>query len=627
MRKFTISLCMIVKDEEQYLDKCLQSVTGKVDEIVIVDTGSTDSTKEIAKKYDAKLYELEWKADFSHARNFSIKNATSDYILIMDADEHLDEKEDLQKTLQSKQDYYMVRIKNYLSSGRSILHPAVRLFKNISKLYYYGKIHEHLNIEDPSLNLTFKYADFIIHHDGYKEEVYEDKKKHKRNIKILLEEVESNPDGYNLYNLGNQYRVSDEDEKAVEVYKKAFSLAKDRLYIHSLLYNMVDSLRILQRYEEAINVVDASIESFPNHTDFYFVKGRIYEELGYFYDAENAYKTCLELGEVEFVQTMNGVGSFLASIQLGNLYMEKGQYAKAFDMAIEALLCDRNYLPALRMYIELVEKTKIPYKQIKEHLAGIYPIETIDDLKNLIVILTVTKSPLLHEYITLYKLDVDQSVLAIASLYVKKYKDAQIIWDNMENIESSQVNDVLLLSYLLNDDGLLLKCRRVVNISDKEWKVLKRILLKSQTVNVQISETIESILLFMLERLYYLNEEEHVLYIIETLSKSEKTKYNLAKLLNEMNLVDLSQQILLEMYEANLTSLEVNELLGDTCIKRKQYIESLSFYNRSLELKNKYKIYEKVYDIYKEANDQEGMDLIRQEIKKQFPMAKWILNK
>ena len=87
----TLTLSMIVKNEEKYLRDCLESVKNIVNEIVIVDTGSTDKTKDIAKNYNAKIIELEWQNDFSFARNIALKNSTCDWILYLDADERLNE--------------------------------------------------------------------------------------------------------------------------------------------------------------------------------------------------------------------------------------------------------------------------------------------------------------------------------------------------------------------------------------------------------------------------------------------------------------------------------------------------------------------------------------------------------
>ena len=88
----SISLCMIVKNEEAVLKRCLDSIADLMDEIIIVDTGSTDRTKEIAADYTSKIYDYRWANDFSAARNFSFSKATMEYIYAADADEVLDEE-------------------------------------------------------------------------------------------------------------------------------------------------------------------------------------------------------------------------------------------------------------------------------------------------------------------------------------------------------------------------------------------------------------------------------------------------------------------------------------------------------------------------------------------------------
>ena len=97
----SISLCMIVKNEENVLARCLDSLVDAMDEIIIVDTGSTDATKEIAAKYTSKVYDFSWTGSFADARNFASSKATKEYIYTADADEYLDE-DNRQKLLQLK---------------------------------------------------------------------------------------------------------------------------------------------------------------------------------------------------------------------------------------------------------------------------------------------------------------------------------------------------------------------------------------------------------------------------------------------------------------------------------------------------------------------------------------------
>lgn len=151
----TISLCMIVKNEEKVLSRCLDSLTGLMDEIIIVDTGSTDKTKEIAKKYTDNIYDFNWCDDFSAARNYSISFATCDYIYIADADEIMDEENqkafmqmkqvllpeiDIVQMLYSGQ-YDENTVYNYNEEYRA------KLFKRVRTFQFKNPIHEVLNTE------------------------------------------------------------------------------------------------------------------------------------------------------------------------------------------------------------------------------------------------------------------------------------------------------------------------------------------------------------------------------------------------------------------------------------------------------------------------------------------------
>jgi len=100
----TLSLAMIVKNEESVLERCLESIKNIVDEIIIVDTGSTDNTVEIAKKYTEHIYHFKWNDHFAEARNYSFSKATGDYIMWLDADDYLEEGEQ-KKLLELKQTF------------------------------------------------------------------------------------------------------------------------------------------------------------------------------------------------------------------------------------------------------------------------------------------------------------------------------------------------------------------------------------------------------------------------------------------------------------------------------------------------------------------------------------------
>lgn len=144
-----ISLCMIVKNEELVLKNCLESIYKLVDEIIIVDTGSTDATKEIAKNYTNKIYDFEWSNDFSAARNFSFSKATKDYILWLDADDILTLQNQnkflaLKQSLDGSVDlfYFKYEIAFDEMNNPTFSYNRERLLKNDGSFFWSGTVHE-----------------------------------------------------------------------------------------------------------------------------------------------------------------------------------------------------------------------------------------------------------------------------------------------------------------------------------------------------------------------------------------------------------------------------------------------------------------------------------------------------
>ena len=145
----TISLCMIVKNEEQHIARCLDSVAGLVEEIVIVDTGSTDRTVEIASEYTQKVYSYPWKDDFSDARNYSFSRASMDYCMWMDADDVLEDTQkekflQLKRSLSPETDIVMMKYNtSFDEAGKpSFSYFRERWIKNCGKYRWIGAVHE-----------------------------------------------------------------------------------------------------------------------------------------------------------------------------------------------------------------------------------------------------------------------------------------------------------------------------------------------------------------------------------------------------------------------------------------------------------------------------------------------------
>jgi tetratricopeptide (TPR) repeat protein len=228
----TISLCMIVKNEEKYLAGCLESVRELVDEIIIVDTGSTDSTMQIAESFGARIYHFDWVNDFAAARNESLAHATGDWILYLDADERIEAKHHtaVKKAVQNKIDValYFLRITGQNGVGdssRMMTHTYPRLFKNIPGIKFEGAVHEQIIPAFKRLGKVADYCVAVITHLGYAIEGDDEQRKYQRNLDLLLSQVEETPEQFFLhFNLGRTYIGLRQYDKGMQALEHALTL-------------------------------------------------------------------------------------------------------------------------------------------------------------------------------------------------------------------------------------------------------------------------------------------------------------------------------------------------------------------------------------------------------------------
>ncbi|OUM97354.1 MAG: glycosyl transferase [Thermobacillus sp. ZCTH02-B1] len=213
----TISLCMIVRDEEAVLGRCLDSVAPHVEEIIVVDTGSTDRTKEIAGRYGAKVCDFAWIDDFAAARNFAFSKAGMDYILWLDADDYLTPEDgrrlaDLKRTLDPA--YNAVSMPYILStdeSGRpSFMLRRHRLVKRSCRFRWIGAVHEYLEVRGPVFH-----SDVCVTHDKKKPRT-------DRNLRIYRARQAGGEEfsPRDLYYFANELRDHGLYEEACEYYER-----------------------------------------------------------------------------------------------------------------------------------------------------------------------------------------------------------------------------------------------------------------------------------------------------------------------------------------------------------------------------------------------------------------------
>ncbi len=189
----TLSLCMIVKDEEKFLPICLESVKDHVDEIIIVDTGSTDRTVEIATKYNAKIYHHPWENSFSKARNYSLKYATCDWIMWIDADEEVNKNDahKLKDVIRDDEvDVICLPMFNRPIGGKAVsTFIAEKIFRNHIGIHFEGIVHNSLKHS----GLTKK-ENIRLNHYGYNQGDKQMEKKFKRTSSLLKLQIKDDPD-------------------------------------------------------------------------------------------------------------------------------------------------------------------------------------------------------------------------------------------------------------------------------------------------------------------------------------------------------------------------------------------------------------------------------------------------
>jgi tetratricopeptide (TPR) repeat protein len=334
-----LSLCMIMKDEEEHLPRCLESVQGVVDEIVIVDTGSTDRSVEIAEGFGAKVLHEEWKGDFATPRNTSIDAATGNWIIVLDADEELVDGKRLLPLLQDGDvEGYCLREVNFIGDEvgiESVVNSAFRVFRNRPEYRYDGALHEQvMGKVDPVGGVTTRFVGIEINHYGYLEKTSRARKKTDRNMAIVMEEVRRKPkDSFTLFNAGVEFQRIDDHEQALGYFQRAFvTLPSLRAYYASLLLrNIIASLKCLKRYEEALEVLADALQAYPDFTDLHYLQGQIHSERREFRAAIRSFRRAIEIGDHsgDRYLAQSGMGSFYSWYALGSLHEQMGDIHEA----------------------------------------------------------------------------------------------------------------------------------------------------------------------------------------------------------------------------------------------------------------------------------------------------------
>lgn len=397
MNEPTITLTMIVRNETRSLRNCLRSVSAQVDEIVIVDTGSTDDTMDIAREFTEKVSSFPWQEDFSAARNYALQMATGDWILSLDADEELvcqaadDQQLDKQLNLQLSQplkslimqnptiEAFLLPLDNPVSnSGEYNRYYVLRLFKNNGKYRFSGQIHEQVSVSEPEVVGIAEEP--LIRHALLTGREYN--RKRGRNLAVLKKALAKDPDNNFLkYYLGLEWLMLGKPEQALPLLKAAYeNLTDDYLLFRApALRHLLICLHALGRLEEGICLCLEADLRYPEYTDIYYLAGVFFEELREYTLAAKWFAQALKGGNPPPVFShINGSESFLARYHLGHCYEMLGRLEQAQLEYEQALALNPKYLyPAYNLFaIMLLESGPRPTFEYFSSAMGFSP--TID---------------------------------------------------------------------------------------------------------------------------------------------------------------------------------------------------------------------------------------------------------
>jgi glycosyltransferase involved in cell wall biosynthesis len=334
-----LSVCLITKNEEKNIANCLKSVKDVADEIIVVDTGSTDKTVEIAKEYGADVHFFKWIDDFSAARNESIKYATGDYILIIDADEILEKPNMLLAALKKARSVnvlimtcYQVNTMDKYGDGVASQLAVVRLFANHHGIYFEGKVHEQL--KHPTQKVYLFTTDIKLLHSGYDLSPEDKLKKCQRNLDILNEMIANKEDSdYVWYQKIKTLQIMEKFDEALEIYNSTNLDSFPEPLRCELIYNFANDFKNKKEPEKFVYYCEQALKIMPENVNTNLSLGAYYHEIGkyemalpYLFNGEEAIKNPTEhskLGEVKVVPLD------VLYQTIGNCYFELKDYVKA----------------------------------------------------------------------------------------------------------------------------------------------------------------------------------------------------------------------------------------------------------------------------------------------------------
>lgn len=334
----SVSLCLIVKNEEANLADCLASVGELASEIVVVDTGSSDRTKEIAAQHGAKVFDFPWVDSFAAARNESLRHATGEWIFWMDADDRLDgeNRQKLRSLLQHLPATNVAFSMKCLClpdpvTGTPTMVDHVRLFRNHPEIRWKYRVHEQIL---PAIRRTggeVRFADVIIQHTGYQDRALRGRKL-ERDLRLLKMENQEQPDDpFTLFNLGSVCQEQGRLAEALAALRRSLALSQPADSIVRKLYALIAQChRQLGQPAEALAACQGGRRFYPDDVELLFHESQVRREQGDAMGAEACLIRLLERREgAHFASIDVGLAGYKARHNLAVLCQEQGRQEEA----------------------------------------------------------------------------------------------------------------------------------------------------------------------------------------------------------------------------------------------------------------------------------------------------------
>ena len=630
LKSNTLSLCIITKDEEKNIARCINSVKDVVDEIVVVDTGSKDKTVEIAESLGARVIHTKWEDDFSKARNTAIENAKSDWILFLDADEVV-KREDVGKIRPLLEDdtveAYMFKFVNYgggsISTGRTTIHYNFKLFRNNGKLRYVYPIHENLKNVADNRSPIYKESGITILHYGYLNETRIEKNKTQRYINMLSEYLLTHPnDLFQHLNLGVEYFNAKEYDKALKhlqiVQKriKTNSPLSVRLYIY-----LIQTYAEMKDYDTALKIVSSVKSAYEKIPDFHFLEGAIYFKQKRYQKAVETFNRCFSIGDCEGrANFIGGAGSYRAKYMIAHCREMQGDLNGAVKDYIKLLIARPGFKEVFIKLFDIFVKNERP-EAVREFFDKYVDKKDPENYAILArLYMNIGKHEIAKRYLDDVKIDVQglNNLKGMVYMGLKKYQDALKSFDMEYGRAKNTANYYKALCHIILKDFNQAKDAvwKLENSGDK--KLFLTIIGELKAKFDEVKDDFFQLLEFLLtvDEFELFNNLLNI--YANDFSRDDYVRYG--KLMEKKGFEELALNAYITAADRNCQDAHVYRYLAQKALEKDMYDEALAMAGKALNLDSRdIESFVMIYRLYKTLKRKHETEHIKKIIRNIYP--------